>query len=48
MLKRQSKPFIIPEKLTKEMAEWLGLFVADGHIKGNMAEFIYTTRQSKF
>lgn len=31
---RGSEPFCIPNKLTKEMAEWLGLFVADGHFKG--------------
>ncbi|TXT67596.1 MAG: V-type ATP synthase alpha chain [Promethearchaeota archaeon] len=31
---RQSPPFKIPEKLTKELSEWLGLFIADGHIKG--------------
>ncbi|MFX0069191.1 MAG: V-type ATP synthase subunit A [Promethearchaeota archaeon] len=31
---RHSEPFIIPSCLTKELAEWLGLFVADGHIKG--------------
>ncbi|MBN1800414.1 MAG: hypothetical protein JW891_02855 [Candidatus Lokiarchaeota archaeon] len=30
----QSEPFYLPKKLTKEMAEWLGLFIADGHIKG--------------
>ncbi|MFX0185393.1 MAG: LAGLIDADG family homing endonuclease [Candidatus Hodarchaeota archaeon] len=30
----QSKPFRLPEKMTPELAEWLGLFVADGHIKG--------------
>ena len=29
-----SEPFRIPNKLTKELAEWLGLFVADGHFKG--------------
>ena len=29
-----SSPFKIPEKMTVELAEWLGLFVADGHIKG--------------
>ncbi|MFQ5976514.1 MAG: V-type ATP synthase subunit A [Candidatus Heimdallarchaeota archaeon] len=32
---RQSEPFRIPRFLTKELAEWLGLFVADGHIKGS-------------
>jgi len=31
---RGSEPFRIPNKLTKELAEWLGLFVADGHFKG--------------
>lgn len=31
---RGSEPFRIPSKLTKELAEWLGLFVADGHFKG--------------
>jgi V/A-type H+-transporting ATPase subunit A len=31
---RQSYPFQIPDSFTKELAEWLGLFVADGHIKG--------------
>ncbi len=31
---RGSEPFCIPNKLTKELAEWLGLFVADGHFKG--------------
>jgi V/A-type H+-transporting ATPase subunit A len=31
---RGSDPFRIPDKLTKELAEWLGLFVADGHFKG--------------
>jgi V/A-type H+-transporting ATPase subunit A len=29
-----SEPFRIPNILTKELAEWLGLFVADGHFKG--------------
>jgi len=29
-----SEPFRIPSNLTKELAEWLGLFVADGHFKG--------------
>ncbi|MHA2248301.1 MAG: LAGLIDADG family homing endonuclease, partial [Candidatus Hodarchaeales archaeon] len=32
---RHSKPFYVPGKMTPELAEWLGLFVADGHIKGN-------------
>ena len=31
---RQSDPLQIPNSFTKELAEWLGLFVADGHIKG--------------
>jgi V/A-type H+-transporting ATPase subunit A len=31
---RGSEPFRIPTKLTKELSEWLGLFVADGHFKG--------------
>ncbi|MFX0062581.1 MAG: V-type ATP synthase subunit A [Candidatus Hermodarchaeota archaeon] len=31
---RQSAPFYIPKQVTPEFAEWLGLFVADGHIKG--------------
>jgi len=31
---RQSPKFKIPSQLTKELSEWLGLFVADGHIKG--------------
>ena len=31
---RGSEPFRIPNKLSKELAEWLGLFVADGHFKG--------------
>lgn len=30
----QSDPFQIPNSFTKELAEWFGLFVADGHIKG--------------
>ena len=41
---RQSLPFYIPEKLTKEFSEWLGLFVADGHIKGKHGGiFLYNT-----
>ncbi len=41
---RHSKPFIIPEKLTEEMAEWLGLFIADGHIKGKYGGvYLYNT-----
>jgi len=41
---RQSPPFKIPEKLTKELSEWLGLFVADGHIKGKHGGvFLYNT-----
>ena len=31
---RQSEPFQIPYSFTKELAEWIGLFVADGHIRG--------------
>lgn len=31
---RQSEPFQIPYSFTKKLAEWIGLFVADGHIKG--------------
>jgi V/A-type H+-transporting ATPase subunit A len=30
----QSKPFRIPKLLTQELAEWLGLFVAEGSLKG--------------
>ncbi len=34
----------IPEQVTKELAEWLGLFVADGHIKGyNKGIYLYNT-----
>ncbi len=41
---RQSEPFKIPGKLTEEIAEWLGLFVADGHIKGKYGGiYLYNT-----
>ncbi|MEJ2251590.1 MAG: LAGLIDADG family homing endonuclease, partial [Candidatus Lokiarchaeota archaeon] len=41
---RQSKPFKIPQNLTPELSEWLGLFVADGHIKGTHGGiFLYNT-----
>ena len=33
----QSKPFKVPDRVTKELAEWLGLFIADGHIRGEYA-----------
>jgi V/A-type H+-transporting ATPase subunit A len=43
---RQSDPFRIPRTLTKELAEWLGLFVADGHIKGKHGGiYLYNTSQ---
>jgi len=43
---RQSEPFRIPRTLTKELAEWLGLFVADGHIKGKHGGiYLYNTSQ---
>ncbi|MDF1537687.1 MAG: V-type ATP synthase subunit A [Candidatus Thorarchaeota archaeon] len=39
-----SSPFIIPDAMTHELAEWLGLFVADGHIKGAKGGiFLYNT-----
>lgn len=38
----QSKPFRVPKCLTKELAEWLGLFVAEGHLKGtHQGIFLY-------
>lgn len=41
---RQSQPFRFPKKLNKEIAEWLGLFVADGHIKGKYGGvYLYNT-----
>jgi V/A-type H+-transporting ATPase subunit A len=41
-----SEPFGIPHKLTKELAEWLGLFVADGHIRGNKkGVYLYNTSE---
>lgn len=41
---RQSEPFRIPRFLSKELAEWLGLFVADGHIKGSHGGiYLYNT-----
>lgn len=41
---RQSAKLQIPEKLTNEFGEWLGLFVADGHIKGKYGGiYLYNT-----
>lgn len=43
---RHSSPFRIPKNITKELAEWLGLFVADGHIKGtHQGVYLYNTSQ---
>jgi len=42
----QSKPFRVPKRLTKELAEWLGLFVAEGHLKGtHQGIFLYNTSE---
>ncbi len=43
---RQSKSFKFPRKITKELAEWLGLFTADGHIKGEYGG-VYLYNNSK-
>ena len=43
---RKSGEFCLPERVTKELAEWLGLFVADGHIKGEHGG-IYLYNNSK-
>ncbi|MFW9992923.1 MAG: LAGLIDADG family homing endonuclease [Candidatus Odinarchaeota archaeon] len=40
---RQSNPFRIPSRMNDEFAEWLGLFIADGHIKGNKGVYLYNT-----
>ncbi|MFX1538241.1 MAG: V-type ATP synthase subunit A, partial [Promethearchaeota archaeon] len=41
---RQSEPFKIPYSFTKELAEWTGLFTADGHIKGKKGGiYLYNT-----
>jgi V/A-type H+-transporting ATPase subunit A len=42
----QSTPFRVPKRLTKELAEWLGLFVAEGHLKGtHQGIFLYNTSE---
>lgn len=42
----QSKPFRVPKCLTKELAEWLGLFVAEGHLKGtHQGIYLYNTSE---
>ncbi|MHA1396210.1 MAG: V-type ATP synthase subunit A [Candidatus Heimdallarchaeaceae archaeon] len=42
---RQSEPVNIPSKVNNELAEWLGLFTADGHIKGNFSIYLYNTSE---
>ena len=42
---RQSEPITLPRYMTKELAEWLGLFIADGHIKGGNAVYLYNTSE---
>ncbi|WXG43068.1 MAG: V-type ATP synthase subunit A [Promethearchaeati archaeon SRVP18_Atabeyarchaeia-1] len=41
-----SKSFRVPKCLTKELAEWLGLFVAEGHLKGtHQGTYLYNTSE---
>jgi V/A-type H+-transporting ATPase subunit A len=34
-LQRRGKPIRVPERMSRELAEFLGLFVAEGYIRGN-------------
>ncbi len=42
---RQSESIHVPTKINEELAEWLGLFTADGHKKGKFSIYLYNTSE---